>query len=284
LTFAFYQLLYGIIEPRFFNITNKPILVSLTHYKIRSVGAILISLVLSLYAETRTITADVNGDNIYDAIKVTDDAVYVIDKMLCCTKKRFPVISSCDSIYDVLVNDYSCAYRSNEVAIVFGKQTASSMVIYAFNNGVFSQISDHLPGMITYQDNVPCVDGEYIVNGDTLTLPWPIIETQGHLKPAILSCIIDSSVTIAPADVFGDTLIIPSESYMLIAVWKHDSNVSISVRDNKGKLAKEEINDNPVLLNILDPTMHDYVLQVDNNHITEPGIFHYFKCIFTQSQ
>jgi uncharacterized protein YtpQ (UPF0354 family) len=102
-----------------------------------------------LHAETRTITADVNGDNMYDAIKITDNAVYVVDKMLCCTKKRFPIISSCDSMYDVLVNDFAPSFRSDEVAIVFGKETATSTIVYAFNNGAFVKISDNLPGMIT---------------------------------------------------------------------------------------------------------------------------------------
>lgn len=256
----------------------------LLKYRQFSIWTIVIFLTPNLHAETRTITADVTGDNMYDAIKVTDDAVYVVDKMLCCTKQRFPIISGCDTIFDVLVGDFSSINRSNEVAIVFGKEFARTTVVYAFDNGLFSRISDDLPGTIAFYNNIPCIDSNYHCNGDVVTLPWPIIEDQEYLKPATLSGTIDTCMIVEPGDAFIDTLTVPQETYMLIAIWKHDSNISVSMCDNKGQVTKKENNNNPVLVNILDHTMHDCVLQVVNNELTEPGVFGYLKCIFLLSQ
>jgi hypothetical protein len=245
--------------------------------------SIIVSIMI-LHAETRTITADVNGDNMYDAIKITDNAVYVVDKMLCCTKKRFPIISSCDSMYDVLVNDFAPSFRSNEVAIVFGKETATSTIVYAFNNGAFVKISDNLPGMITFCGNAPCIDSNYNIDGDIIPLPWPILENQGYLKPAALSSTIDSHVTIEPGDVFSDTLVTPPGTYMLIAVWKQASNVSVSLRDDEGKTVTGERPKDPVLVSILDPTMYDHILHIDNRRSPEPATVRCIKLIFTLPQ
>jgi hypothetical protein len=228
--------------------------------------------------EPCTIKADVTGDGVYDAIKVTEDAVYVIDRMLCCTKKRFPIVSSRDDIYEVKVDDFSRSHRGKEVAIVFGTQTPVTTVVYAFQKGAFSRISDDLPGALRYHDNIPCVDGQCILDSDSIALPWPIREDHGFVKQASLSRTTDSLFLMAQGEVFTDTLFIPPEHCMLVAVCSPQHYVTTTLSDIHGTIIAEKNQNHATFVRLLCSDMYDKIILRVNN--SKPGhvryIFHLY--------
>jgi hypothetical protein len=228
---------------------------------IRDIAAATIAFLSTGFAiEPCTIKADVTGDNMYDAIKITEDAVYVVDRMLCCTKKRFPVVSSRDDIYDVKVGDFSRSHRGNEVAIVFGTQTPNTTVVYAFQKGAFSRISNDIPGAIRFCDNVPCFDGQYLPDCDSIALPWPLYEDEKFMKPTTLSATVDSFLQIRQDEVFTDTLIIPPEHCMLVVVWSQQRNIKTTLSDIGGSIIAEKSYDRTALVRLLHSSLYDHII------------------------
>lgn len=247
------------------------------------ISGILLLIVTGLGAAPRTITADVTGDNMNDAIKVTDDAVYVVDRMLCCTRKRFPVVSSCDSIYDVIVDDFSKDHRGKEIGIVFGNASPQATVVYAFDNGRFSIVSENLPGMIAFHNSVLCSDGVYLLDSERVILPWPVIEDHGFLKQAVLASSSDSTVTIESGEVLDDTLTLPLATYLLIALWTQSLDIIATLYDGSGVIIRESDHESPVLVSMINTSNQNQArLHIDNSRSRESSVLrcqiHAFEC------
>lgn len=227
-----------------------------------------------LYAETRTITADVTGDNMNDAIKVTENAVYVVDRMLCCTRKRFPIISSCTNIHDVLVDNFSTHYRGNEVAIIYDTNTDQETVVYAFKNGSFSLVSDTLPGIITFWNNVLCSDESSVLDSHTVTLPWPIIDEQGYLRMATRGTTNESHILVEPGEVYEDTLILQPDVYTRVVIWTTGQNTITILRNKSGDVISGSEFEDRTVVGVFDPREQNHaLLYVDNTRSVEHGMF-----------
>jgi hypothetical protein len=101
-----------------------------------------------LSAQTVTIRADVTGDRVYDDVVVGENYVLLVDKMSCCKRTKRFVVDACDSLVDVMVEDYHRGIYGKEIAVVQSGGSGIFTDIYAYANNRIEQVAFTLPGRV----------------------------------------------------------------------------------------------------------------------------------------
>jgi hypothetical protein len=168
-----------------------------------TVKKILLSIIflspLMLRAQIKTIKADVTHDGYNDRIEMGLKSVVVTDVVSCCTRRKYTLVDNVENLADIMVDDFDSEVSGNEIAVVTLPNHEYVTQVYGLKGKNVNLLSDPLPGQIFLDENKNLFG--YTMHtwlGREIQVPWPIIEDEGFLKPALLVHETETTIVVDP--------------------------------------------------------------------------------------
>lgn len=193
---------------------------------------------ITAFTFAKTIIADVTADGVADEIVMGLKTVVVKDG---ASGKLYTVGSEVEFLADVTVGDYFRPTRGREIAIVTVPEEYET-IVYGYRNKQFAQVSELLPGDVTFDDEDRLFG--YEIHGwhetDAIVY-WPIIHHEGLLKPAPIEEESETTIVVMSGKTLEIVFTLPAQSMAVCVAATYDKDLVVFLQDEEGTLIRQMI-------------------------------------------
>ena len=198
---------------------------------------------ITAFTFAKTIIADVTADGVADEIVMGLKTVVVKDG---ASGKVYTVGSEVEFLADVTVGDYFRPTRGLEIAIVTVPEEYET-IVYGYRNKQFVEVSELLPGDITFDQEGRLFGYEtYRWQETEAVVYWPIIHSEGFLKPAPVVEESETTIVVVAGTTQEIEFILPEQSMAVCVAATHDKDLVVFLQDEQGTLIKQGMIDDKV--------------------------------------
>jgi len=238
--------------------------------KTRIIQSILAMIFLGtlMHGQEVTIRADVTGDRVYDDVVVGENYVLLVDKMSCCKRTKRFVVDACDSLVDVMVEDYHRGIYGKEIAVVQSGENGLFTDIYAYTNNRIERVAHELPGRVMRDSHgmVFCHE-QYRADNIHCSVPRAVSAHGQILEKMSAAGEQDTVIVLEPGSLQHIEFPVTRSSCLVLCAASENAEVGFSLHDQNGEpIAFERTDDR--LVAIIHAEQADVVELIMNNVVS----------------